>query len=181
MSSEQKESQSPFRQQALEYIATPKAMDDFVQVTPLSAWAMALALWLIAAAFIVWIFFGAVATHVPGKGMVLTQNEAILYVSALETKDLHPGITVHVSRRSRRKQWEYKRISGKVTSVENLPATPGEMLETLKNPSLVSYFLQAGPVVTLRIRMSDSLPPGSLIDARMTTRRQTPLSLILLR
>ena len=85
MANEEKESKSPFRQQALEYIATPKALDDFVQVTPLSAWALALALWLIAGAFIVWIFFGAVVTHVAGKGMVLTQNEAILYVSALET------------------------------------------------------------------------------------------------
>jgi hypothetical protein len=155
-------------------------MDDFVQVTPPSAWALALALWLIAVAFIVWIFFGVVVTHIAGKGVVLTEKEAILYVSALETGGLHPGVTVQVSP-GVRKQWEYKRISGKVTTIENLPATPAGMLETLKNPSLVNYFLQAGPVVTLRVQMSDSLPPGTLIDARITTRRQTPLSLMLLR
>ena len=86
-----------------------------------------------------------------------------------------------MSAQAQRKQWEYKRISGTVTTIENLPATPEEMLETLKNPSLVNYFLQAGPVVTLRVQMSDSLPPGSLIEARITTRRQTPLSLMLLR
>jgi hypothetical protein len=178
MANEEKASSSPFRQQALEYIATPKALDDFVQVTPPSAWALAIALWLIAGAFIVWIFFGAVVTHVGAKGMVLTQNEAVLYISALETGGLHPGVTVHVSP-DVRKQWEYKRIPGTVTSIENLPTTPEEMLQTLKNPSLVKYFLKAGPVVALRVQMPDSLPPGSLIDARITTRRQTPLSLVL--
>jgi hypothetical protein len=179
MAAEEQETQSPFRQQALEYIATPKALDDLIQVVPPLAWVSALALWLILASIVVWVFCGSIVTHITGKGIVLTGTEAVVYVSALEAERLRTGMQVSISP-STRKQWEYNRIPGRIISVENLPATPDAMLATLKNPSLVSYFLRAGPVVTLRAQLS-GLASGSLIDVRITTHKQTPLALMLSR
>ncbi len=124
MANGKKESQSPFRQQALEYIATPKAMDDFVQVTPPFGLGAGSRFVVDCGGIYSVDFFWRCCDSYSGKGVVLTENEAILYVSALETGGLHPGVTVHISP-GVKKQWEYKRISGKVTSIENLPATPG--------------------------------------------------------
>jgi hypothetical protein len=174
------ESQSPFRRQALENIATPQALDDFVQITPPAAWALALALWLIAAAIIAWLFFGFVSTHVSGKGIVLNQNEAIIYVSALNASDLKQGMETYI-RPMGGEHNEYKRLSAPVTAVETIPSNPQNMLETLKNPSLVNYFLQSGPVVAVHIQLADSLPIGSLIDAKIRVQRQRPISLIMQR
>lgn len=179
MTMEEKQPQSPFRQQALEHIATPKSLDDLIQVIPPLAWVSAVALWLLLASAVAWIFFGSIVTHISGKGILLTDNEAVVYVSALEAQRLQPGMTVFVSP-STRKQWEYSRIPGRIISIDNMPATPENMLAILKNPSLVNYFLQAGPVITLHAQLT-GLAPGSLIDVRITTHRQTPLALMLSR
>lgn len=188
MTAETPEPQSPFRQQALEYIATPKPLDDLIQVTSPLAWVLGLGLWLILASIVSWLFWGTIVTHVNGKGLLLTNNEAIVYISALEAQRLQPGMPVQVSPGTAR-QWEYSRISGQVTAVENLPASPENMLAVLKNPSLVSYFLQKGPVISLRVQLTQelhsikayALAPGSLIDVRITVQRQSPWSLLLSR
>ena len=185
MADAENESQSPFRQQALEYIATPKALDDFVQVPSPVAWTLALAIWLVIGGVIIWLLFGSIVTYIDGKGILLTENEALVYVSALEARGLRLGMPAHISP-SGAKQWGYGRISANLTAIDNVPATPENILDVLKNPSLVNYFLQPGPVITLHLQLahftnSAGLSPGSLVDVRIITRRQSPLSLMLSR
>jgi hypothetical protein len=186
MAAEENHSELPFRQQALEYIATPKALDEFIQISSPLAWVLALAFWIIAITVIAWLLFGSLVTHIAGKGILISADEAVIYVSALETQRIQTGMPVHLSP-SGMKQWEYSRIPGAVTQRENLPATPEDMLALLKNQSLVNYFLQNGPVITLHARLQPhkspayTLTPGALIDVRITVRRQTPLSVLLSR
>lgn len=188
MADEEQKPRSPFRQQALEYISTADALDDLIQITPPLAWLLAAIVWLILAAVMLWLCFGSMVINVEGKGFLLTDDQAIVYVSALKSPRLQPGMAVWVSPLTA-KTADYRRVSGRVTAVENLPATPENMLSVLKNPSLVNYFLQSGPVfaVTTQITQNPShletytLAAGSLIDVRIAVGRQTPFSLILSR
>lgn len=179
-----KEPQSPFRREALEYIAMPKALDDLMEISSPLAWILALALWTVVGTGIVWLFLGSIVTHISGKGMLLSQTEAVIYVSALEAPRLKIGMPIFISPNTA-EPWEYSQIPGQVTTIENFPATPANMLVQLKNPSLVGYFLDAGPVLTLYAQINlhhhagYSLMPGALIHVEITVRRQTPLSLLL--
>ncbi len=176
MADEGKGGQSLFRQQALEYISTPQALDDLIQVISPWSWIIVVGLLLILGMIIAWLGFGSVATYVDGKGVALTDHEAVVTISALSPQPLRVGMRVQSGR-----------AIGQVTAVESSPATPENMLAELKNPSLVNYFLQAGPVIVLHTQFTgyigkpDSFIPGSLIDARIIIRRQSPLSLMLSR
>lgn len=173
-----------FRQQALEHVAAPKPLDDLAQAPAPLGWALILGLWLAVAGIVAWLVFGSIATHVPGKGILLTENQAVVYVSALAAPRLHAGMIIHISPGAE-KPWEHRRISGRVTAVADLPVTPEQMLALLNNSVLVNYFLRDGPVVALQVQLARTNPapadyllsPGALVDAQITTRRQTPLSL----
>jgi hypothetical protein len=161
-----------FRRQALEYIATPPALDDLLEIAAPLAWVFALALWLVVISLILWLFLGSIMTHVRGNGILLTEKTAVVYVSALTAQRLQPGMKVHIHPGT---------AVGLVTAVGSAPDTPENMQAVLKNSSLVSYFLRSGPVVALWIQSATPLTPGALIEARITVRRQSPWSLMLSR
>lgn len=176
-----------FRRQALEYIATPKPLDDLMQTPAPLSWALIAGLWIIAGCLLAWLIFGDIATNIPGAGIMVTDTEAVIYVSALKASRLRAGMTVQLSPGAE-KPWEHKHLKGRIINIAQASATPENMLETLKNPVLVNYFLREGPVTAVQIELSKKpvirhyvLSPGALIDARMTTHRQTPLSLALSR
>lgn len=171
------ENESPFRKRALEYIITPNALDNLTQITSPMAWVFLIAVWLVIAALVIWLFLGSIVTHVQGKGILLTDQEAIVYVSALDSQNLKVGMAASVNP-SVAKQWGFKRISARVADIESLPATPESIRALLKNEILVDYFLKQGPVILLRIELASPLKAGMLIDAGIVARRQTPLSLI---
>lgn len=176
-----------FRQQALEHIAAPKPLDDLLQTPASLSWAFIAGLWLIAVCIVVWLIFGSIITTLPGAGIMLTDNDAVIYVAALKAPGLRTGMIVHVNPGAER-PWEHKHLTGRIIAISEVSETPGNLLETLKNPVLVNYFLRNGPVIALQVHLRKNpvlhdyvLSPGALIDARITTRRQTPLSLALSR
>ena len=173
-----------FRQSALEYITVPKALDDLIQVTSIGAWLWLTAIWLMIAGVCVWLVFGSLAKHVVGKGIMLTPNQGVVYVSALNSQYLKAGMNVEIAPLTE-KSWESRHIKGVVTEVAIMPATPENMQTILQNSVLVNYFLSQGPVVSLNIQLTadqQHLPSywrttGLLIDARITVRRRTPLTI----
>lgn len=183
MAEEENKPRLPFRQQALEYIATPKPLDDLIQINPLLTWLLTAALGLIAVAIILWLIFGVMETTIPGRGVVLTEHEAVVYVSALKIDRVANGIPVEILPLDSR-YWIYHQILGEVTEIDQKVTSPEQMLKELNNPSLSNYFLQRGPVFSIKIHLDNlaspyySLMPGSLIQAQIIVRRQTPLSLI---
>ncbi len=182
MSDEEQKKQSIFRQQALEYITSIQSADDLIPATTSFAWLTLLALGIFLLALIFWLFLGVVQLHVQGRGLLLTENLAIVYVPAVETPPLHTGMVAWLSP-IRNGKLHTPHFSGKIVNVDNIPVTPNEMLNQLKNPSLVSYFLQTGPQLALYIQLNksvyDSLDKGSLIEARIVIQQESPFAMML--
>jgi hypothetical protein len=161
MAEEERTEQSPFRKEALEYITTPQPLNDLTQITFSLVWLSALALCLGIIAIILWLCFGSIATYIDGKGVLLTENTAAVYVSNLTAHSVQRGMPVVIKMASQKQP--YQQITGQVAAATALvreePAT----------------------VVMIQLKNSNThlFVRGSLIKARITIHRQTPLSLIL--
>lgn len=180
MTEENSASATPFRQQALEYISAPRALESFIQNPSFSAWTLLIGLSLLILALIVWIFCGSIVVQQRGRGMMLSEQVAIVYVSALHSLKIQPEMTAWVSLSSQGKGLA-KPIQGQVVSVDNLPVTPENALDTLKNQSLVNYFLHKDPVISVRVHTLENIGTGTLIDVRINLSRQTPWALLVSR
>jgi hypothetical protein len=199
---EQKKPSSLFRKNALEYISTPHARDDLVQITPPRAWIMLATFWIILGAIVLWSIFGSIAIHVEGPGILLGKNEmatetqgleAIVFISADVGKRVRKGMRSKVTP-STVTAFEYGSIEGIVTDVGNFPSTPESMQSILNNKSLVDTFLMNGPVIMVRVQLiadaatysglkwtSSSGPTyiittGTLVQAEVMTSSQSPIS-----
>lgn len=171
---------TPFRQQALEYITAPKPLESFIQNPGFSAWTLLIGLSLGILALILWVFCGAVVVQQSGKGIMLSEQDAIVYVSALHSVKIQPQMKAYVSLSGKNKGLS-RQFQGAVVSVDNLPVTPEIALYTLKNQSLVNYFLHQDPVITVRVHTVKKINPGTLIDVRINLSRQTPWRLLISR
>jgi HlyD family secretion protein len=63
--------QSPFRQAALDRMASPEQLDQLIQVTRPRAWVALAALAVLVGAFAAWGVLGRLTTRVPGQGILL--------------------------------------------------------------------------------------------------------------
>ena len=199
---------TPFRKNALEYINAPHALDDMIQITSPFSWVSLFSFWIFIGLIIVWLFIGRVELHVSGPGILFDherQNEivqitkspleALAFLPAVDGKHVMNGMRVLVTPSTVR-PLQYGSIVGKVIAVDNLPSTPESMQDKLRNKSLVDEFLKKGPVIMVRIQLipephnqsgllwtSSKGPPttitaGTLVNISITTKKQSPLSLI---
>lgn len=179
--SDEPKKQSIFRQQALDYLSTLQTADDLIPVPASFAWLALLAIWLVLAVIIIWLFFGVVRLHLPGRGILLSENLAIVYVAATRAPPLQQGMSVWISSIANGAHYG-QHFSGKIVQVDNIPVTPDQMYHDLKNPVLVNYFLTTGPQLRLSIQLDKSvygsLAKGSLIEARIIVRQETPLAMM---
>jgi HlyD family secretion protein len=122
--------------------------------------------------------------------------DALVYVPAQVGKLVKPGMTALVSP-STVKREEFGSIKGEIKTVSQFPTTKKAMMAILQNQDLVDYLAAKGPPIAVRVRLiSDSatysgyawtssagpeqqITPGSLANARITVRKQAPISLII--
>jgi HlyD family secretion protein len=122
--------------------------------------------------------------------------QAIVYISAERGKDVKPGMQVHLSP-STVKREEYGTMLGRVVAVSEFPVTPQGMTAVLHNDSLVRRFSHDGAPYAATVSLehdpttfsgyrwavgkgpSVRLSSGTLIQAEVTTRKQRPLDLVL--
>ncbi len=182
----EEDAQSPFRQRALEYIATPKALDDIIQVTSPAAWILLAGFWLILAAILAWLFLGAIPIYAPAKGILIAEDQAILYVSVVKSHQLKVGMKVSLSPVTQLNHWQFQNFTGKIISIDYSPSEAESIFEKLHNQSLVKYFLVDMPVVALTVHINPShhtkntqLFPGILLKARIIIAKKTPLTLMM--
>jgi len=86
-----------YRQKALENIATPKALDDMIQVTTAKAWIALTAIFIILIAALSWVFFGTILTRVTGQGILYAEKNQIINVSALYQSGRVKEIKIHLN------------------------------------------------------------------------------------
>jgi hypothetical protein len=78
--------------------------------------------------------------------------QAILYLSAVDGKIVQPGMTVHVSPSTVRKE-EYGVMLGRVISVGDFPATYQGMLRILGSDELVRALSRGGAPIEVRVEL----------------------------
>jgi HlyD family secretion protein len=121
--------------------------------------------------------------------------EALVYVSALQAKDIRVGMEAQVSP-STVKREEYGYIRGQVAFVADYPATTASLMRNFQNEQLVSAMFERGPVTEVRVALerdanarsgfrwsSPGGPPvrisaGTLAMTEVVTRRRAPLTLV---
>ena len=202
---DKQQSTTPFRKNALEYINTPHMLDDMIQITSPFSWVTLFSFWVLIGIIMIWLFIGRVEFHVNGPGILFDQQkkienstvnlEAIAFLPILDGKNVTNGMRALVSPSTVR-SLQYGSLVGEVIDVDNLPSTPESMQEKLKNKSLVDEFLKNGPVIMVRIKLipepknrsglvwtsskgpPNIITPGTLVKITITTKNQTPASLI---
>ena len=125
----------------------------------------------------------------------LDQLEVLLYVPSVMAKQIRAGMEAQLSPSTVRRE-EYGYLRGEVTSVADYPATPAALMRNFQNEPLVASLTGAGPVTEVHVRLlpdpgtpsgyrwSSPLGPriklssGTLISARVVTRRQRPVDLV---
>lgn len=120
--------------------------------------------------------------------------EALVYLSAVQAKDVKPGMAAQISPGTVRRE-EYGFMTGNVAFVADYPATPTAMMSVLGNDPLVQSITSAGPVTEVRIDLdpapttsgfkwsSREGPPlkissGTLCSAQVVTAHERPIGLV---
>jgi HlyD family secretion protein len=121
--------------------------------------------------------------------------EGLVYLSAIEAKNVRPGMEAQISPGTVRRE-EYGYMNGKVSFVAAYPATPAAMMSTLENESLTHYIAAAGPVTEVRLELEPAATPsgfewssrqgppspissGTLCSAQIVTEHEKPIALVL--
>jgi HlyD family secretion protein len=125
-----------------------------------------------------------------------TALEAIAYVPSTVAKDVRPGLAVELSPGNLKPE-EFGYLKGTVRFVAEYPATRAALMRNFENEALVDSLSRSGPVTEVRVgleseestpsgfRWSTSKGPamritaGTLAAARIVTRTQRPISLVL--
>jgi HlyD family secretion protein len=124
-----------------------------------------------------------------------TGLDAIIFVPAQVGKLVRPKMPALISP-STVKREEFGSIKGRVQTVSQFPTTKEAMMAVLQNRQLVDYLSAKGPPISVRIRLTEQpdtfsgyrwsssagpeqqISPGSLAEARVTVRKQAPISLV---
>jgi len=121
--------------------------------------------------------------------------EGLVYLSAIEAKNVRPGMEAQISPGTVRRE-EYGYMIGKVSFVAAYPATPASMMSTLENESLTKSISAAGPVTEVRLELEPSETPsgfkwssregpplpvssGTIVSAQIVTLHEKPIALVL--
>jgi HlyD family secretion protein len=121
--------------------------------------------------------------------------EALVYLSAIQAKNVKPGMAAQISPGTVRRE-EYGYMTGSVAFVAAYPATPVAIMSILGNAPLMESITAAGPVTDVRIDLDAAAtasgfkwssrqgPPsqissGTLCSAQIVTEHERPITLVL--
>ncbi len=136
----------------------------------------------------------AAGTSLMSLELINEDLSAILYLSAVDGKQVKPGMVVQLSPSTVRKE-EFGVLQGVVVSVSSFPATQQGMLRVLGSDELVRTLSQAGPPIEVKVQpvKADSpsgykwssgagpqveLQSGTFCAATIILDEQHPISLI---
>jgi len=119
----------------------------------------------------------------------------LVYLSAAQAKDVHPGMDVKISP-SNVKPEEFGFVKGRVIYVSDFPDTPAELMRNFENEVLVKALTNEGPVTEVHVEMEKDphtasgyrwsspkgpnllLSSGTMCTAEVITRWQKPITLV---
>jgi HlyD family secretion protein len=126
---------------------------------------------------------------------IRTEVEALAYIPADHAKEIVRGMEVRISPTTLKRE-EFGHMKARVLSVGEFPSSEAALMRSLQNESLVKALARDGAVTEVRVQLERdpstptgfkwstsigptmSISPGTLCTADVTTRQQTPLSLV---
>lgn len=145
------------------------------------------------------VFEGAVVAKGAPVVSIATDGEAlqaVIFVPTVDGKRVRPGMTVHVSPSTIKKE-RHGSMIGRIVSVSDYPATSAGMLAVLQNERLVNAYSAEGAPYAIRVDLEpdprtpsgfrwtsgagpeDVVSAGTTLEAEVTVSEDPPVNLII--
>lgn len=85
-----------FRKKAVDRVASPEQLNDYIHVTSPAIWMALVGIIIILIGAIVWSAFGSIYTNVEAAGTV-TGGNLVLYISTADREDVEEGMPINVN------------------------------------------------------------------------------------
>jgi hypothetical protein len=123
------ENKEIFRKKAVERVASPEQLNDYIHVTSPAIWMALIGIILILAGGIVWATYGSIYTTVEGAGTVSDGN-LMLYIKVADQAEVEEGMTITVG--------------GQKTAVRSISAEPVQITDGISDYILDTTGLKTG-------------------------------------
>ncbi|MBQ8987332.1 MAG: hypothetical protein IJ100_08900 [Lachnospiraceae bacterium] len=123
------ENKEIFRKKAVDRVASPEQLNDYIHVTIPAIWRALIGIILILAGALVWATFGSIYTTVEAAGTVSGGN-LTLYVSMADRAEVEEGMTITVN--------------GRKTTVREISAEPVQITEGISEYVLETAGFKTG-------------------------------------
>ena len=123
------ENKELFRKKAVERVASPEQLNDYIHVTSPAIWMALIGIILILAGGIVWATYGSIYTTVEGAGTVSDGN-LMLYIKVADQAEVEEGMTITVG--------------GQKTAVRSISAEPVQITDGISDYILDTTGLKTG-------------------------------------
>jgi hypothetical protein len=123
------ENKEIFRKKAVERVASPEQLNDYIHVTSPAIWMALIGIILILAGGIVWATYGSIYTTVEGAGTVSDGN-LMLYIKVADQAEVEEGMTITVG--------------GQKTAVRSISAEPVQITDGISDYILNTTGLKTG-------------------------------------
>jgi hypothetical protein len=123
------ENKEIFRKKAVERVASPEQLNDYIHVTSPAIWMVLIGIILILAGGIVWATYGSIYTTVEGAGTVSDGN-LMLYIKVADQAEVEEGMTITVG--------------GQKTAVRSISAEPVQITDGISDYILNTTGLKTG-------------------------------------
>ncbi len=133
-------------------------LDKAMNVIPSGGWLLIIGGVIIAAAFLIWAFFGSISNMTASTGFyhpgASNQGEVLCFIPLATGKVIEPGMRATVYPDGYNQQ-EYGHMSGKVTYVDEYVTSIDEMRHLLQEDTVVNALASSGPVVLVVVGLDE--------------------------
>lgn len=173
-----------FRESSLERLSSPEQLDRRIVIVPRSFWITAVGGVFLIVAVVVWGIFGEIPLYEEAKGIYTKQMQqkrtVVCYMPLESGKKIDKGMEMMLYTEAADGK-ESVHVAGKVVSVDYYVTSEAQMLRSLGEESLVSYFRKQGPVVEIVCLLDEnvSVKKGTLFTAKIVRGRKSPAEMLM--
>jgi hypothetical protein len=159
--------------------AATEPPEALVQLVPLRAWLVLVAVGCVLALLLLWAFWGELRTTVTVTDVaaMIGSREAVLYLPLEAAQSVRAGMHVQITPFADESQG--KTCHGQLTEIGQLPASPSDLRAVLEDETLVESVLASGAVIEAHV-LCDETPAGEtrvvMSRVTITTRVEHPIS-----
>lgn len=175
-----------FREKSLQKLESTEQLDRMITIIKPGFWIVLFGSIAAICAMLAWSFWGRIPVCADGTGILTPSDHqaytVLCYLPMESGKQIQPGMEVVISPIGENHEKD-NRFAGRVVKVDSYVADREELHAQLGNETLVEYFLQNGPVVSVECQMnaleSGSFAVGTLMNCSIVLERKAPASFLL--